>query len=190
MKKITKCRCAWVSNDPLYIEYHDTEWGIAVYDDRLLFELLVLEGMQAGLSWFTILKRRENYRQLFDNFDAKKIIKYQQKKIDALLANPGIIRNKLKVNSIVINAKLFLMLQKKYGSFAKYIWKFVGGKPIQNLRKDISQVPATTEISDDMSKELKKLGFKFVGSTICYAYMQAVGMVNDHTQDCFRYGKK
>jgi len=184
-----KKRCAWVSDDDLYIEYHDKEWGVPQYDDQKLFELLILEGAQAGLSWYTILKKRENYRQSFDQFDAKKISGYTDKKIQELLNNPGIVRNKLKIESTVRNAKIFLDIQKEYGSFKKYIWSFVDGKPIVNKFKALKELPAKTEISDKMSKDLKKRGFNFVGSTICYAFMQAVGMVNDHTVDCFRYNQ-
>jgi DNA-3-methyladenine glycosylase I len=184
---IKQKRCAWVNDDPLYIAYHDKEWGRPIHDEKLLFEFLILEGMQAGLSWITILKKRENYRKAFDNFNAKKIAKYDEKKIAALLENPGIIRNKLKVNSIINNAKALLKLQKESGSFADYIWSFVDGKPIKNHWKSLKQIPTANVISDKMSKDLKKRGFKFVGSTICYAFMQAVGMVDDHTQDCFCY---
>jgi DNA-3-methyladenine glycosylase I len=182
-----KPRCAWATSDELNVKYHDLEWGIPVYDDRLLFEFLILEGAQAGLSWLTILKKRENYRQAFDNFDARVIAKYQAARIEKLLNNPGIIRNRLKIQAAVLNAKAFLKLQDEFGSFSKYIWSFVDGKPILNSWKNLSQVPAKTIISDAMSKDLKKRGFKFVGSTICYAFMQAVGMVNDHTTNCFRY---
>ena len=180
-------RCHWCTKDPLYIAYHDTEWGVPVHDDQLLFEFLILEGMQAGLSWFTILKRRGSFRKAFSNFDPNKIAKYNDKKINLLLANPGIIRNKLKVQSAITNAQAFLKTKKEYGSFSKYIWHFVDGNAIQNHRKNSKEIPATTTISDLMSKDLKKRGFKFVGSTICYAFMQAVGMVNDHVTDCFRY---
>lgn len=182
-----KQRCFWVSDDPLYITYHDKEWGVPVFDDRLLFEFLILEGAQAGLSWLTILKKRDNYRELFDNFEAKIISQYTSKKINSLLANQGIIRNKLKIQAAITNANAFLKIKQEWGSFAKYIWHFVDGKPIQNHWKSIQQVPASTDISDAMSKDLKKRGFKFVGSTICYAFMQAVGMVNDHTENCFLY---
>jgi len=184
-----KTRCEWVGDNELYIQYHDEEWGVPSYDDQHLFEMLILEGAQAGLNWITILKKREGYRKAFNNFDALKISRYTQKKIDKLLQNPDIVRNKLKVNSTVTNAKIFLEIQKEHGSFAEYIWQFVGGKPIKNKWKKLSQVPATTKVSDEMSKALKKRGFKFVGSTICYAYMQAVGMVNDHTLDCACYKK-
>lgn len=180
-------RCAWTTNDPLYLKYHDEEWGEPVHDDRKLFEMLILEGAQAGLSWITILRKRENYLKAFDNFDTKKIAKYDSKKVAQLLQNEGIIRNKLKINAAIQNAKLFLEVQKEFGSFDKYIWQFAGGKPIKNKWKSIKEVPAKTGESDAMSKDLQKRGFKFVGSTICYAFMQAVGMVNDHTVDCFRY---
>ena len=184
-----KKRCAWCGKDPLYIKYHDEEWGVPAHEDRHLFEMINLEGAQAGLSWITILKKRENYKKLFDNFDAIKISKYSENKIEMLLQNPGIVRNKLKVNSVVTNAKAFLKIQKEFGTFDKYIWQFVGGKPIKNKFKTLSDLPTKTEISDAMSKDLKKRGFKFVGSTICYAFMQATGMVNDHTSECFRYKK-
>lgn len=180
-------RCAWCGSDPLYIEYHDKEWGIPVHDDRKLFEMLILEGAQAGLSWITILRKRENYQKAFENFDARKIAKYDSKKIKQLLQNEGIIRNRLKIEAAIINAKLFTEIQKEYGSFDKYIWKFVNGKPIINQRKSLKEIPTKTKESDAMSKDLQKRGFKFVGSTICYAFMQAVGMVNDHTIDCFLY---
>ncbi len=180
-------RCSWANHDQLNIDYHDKEWGVPVHDDRLLFEMLILEGAQAGLSWTTILKKRESYRSAFDNFDATKIAQYDQKKIDELLQNPGIVRNKLKVNAAIVNAKAFLEIQKEFGSFDAYIWSFVNGKPINNAWDSLSQIPASTTESDAMSKALKKRGFKFVGSTICYAFMQAVGMVNDHVVTCFRY---
>lgn len=187
MKKITNKRCSWANSDPLLINYHDHEWGVPIFNDRLLFEFLILEGMQAGLSWITILKKREEYRKCFDNFDAEKISRYNENKIKALLNNPGIIRNKLKINAVVNNAKQFLEVQKEWGTFSKYIWHFVDDRPIQNHWKGQKQVPATTALSDVMSKDLKKRGFKFVGSTICYAFMQAVGMANDHIVECFRY---
>jgi DNA-3-methyladenine glycosylase I len=183
-------RCSWVTDDPIYIAYHDKEWGVPSYDDRLLFEFLILEGAQAGLSWLTILKRRENYRTCFDHFDAVKIARYDEKKSAELLSNPGIIRNKLKIHSVIENAKAYLNIKEERGSFSDYIWQFVNGKPIKNHWKNRKQVPASTIISDKMSKDLKKRGFKFVGSTICYAYMQAVGMVNDHIVDCFRYRER
>ena len=180
-------RCAWVFDDELYIQYHDQEWGVPQYDDRKLFELLILEGAQAGLSWYTILKKRENYRRAFDEFDVKKIAKYDNNKIQGLLNNPGIVRNKLKIESTVRNAKIYLDIQKEYGSFSQYLWSYVDGKPIVNSFNELKELPAKTELSDKISKELKKRGFNFIGSTICYAFMQAVGMVNDHTVDCFRY---
>jgi DNA-3-methyladenine glycosylase I len=182
-----KNRCEWCGTDPLYVKYHDEEWGVPVHDDQKLFEMLILEGAQAGLSWITVLKKRDNYRKAFNDFDAVKISKYSEKKIEKLLMNPGIIRNRLKINSTVENAKAFLKIQKEFGSFDRYIWQFVGGKPIKNKFKTLSDLPAKTEISDAMSKDLMKRGFKFVGSTICYAFMQATGMVNDHVKDCFRY---
>lgn len=184
---MNKTRCIWCKDDPLYTAYHDTEWGVPIYDDRLLFEFLILEGMQAGLSWITVLRKREAFRAAFSNFNAKKIIKYDDHKIDLLLNDAGIIRNKLKINAAIQNANAFLKTQKECGSFSEYIWHFVNGKTIQNHWKNPKQVPAKTDVSDLMSKDLKKRGFKFVGSTICYAYMQAVGIVNDHAADCFRY---
>lgn len=180
-----KTRCAWVNDDPIYIAYHDDEWGIPLYDDQKLFELLLLEGAQAGLSWITVLKKRENYRKAFDKFNAKKIAQYDQDKINELLANPGIIRNKLKVNAFIKNAQAYLKIKQEYGSFADYIWQFVDGKPIHNYWKAHKELPSKNDISDKMAKDLKKRGFTFVGSTICYAFMQASGMVNDHTLDCF-----
>lgn len=188
-KNRIKQRCHWVTDDQIYIDYHDKEWGKPVYDDRLLFEFLILEGAQAGLSWLTILKRRDNYRKAFDNFNAQKIACYTKHKLDTLMKDEGIIRNKLKIASVVQNAKCYLEITHEYGSFADYIWQFVDGKPIKNHRQSSKQIPATTSISDTMSKALKKRGFKFVGSTICYAYMQAVGMVNDHATNCFCYSR-
>lgn len=182
-----KNRCFWVSDDPLYIAYHDTEWGVPVYDDDTLFEFLILETFQAGLSWITVLKKRENFRKAFDNFDYKKIANYTENHIEELLQNEGIIRNKLKVKATITNAQAFLKIQDEFGSFSKYIWGFVNGTPIKNKFKTKQEVPATTQISDTISKDLKKRGFKFVGSTVIYAHMQATGMVNDHTTDCFRY---
>lgn len=179
-------RCKWASNE-LNIPYHDTEWGVPLHDDRALFEFLILEGAQAGLSWDTILRKRENYRAAFDNFDPAKVAKYGDKKVAGLLANEGIIRNKLKIASAISNAKAFLEVQKEFGSFDRYIWGFVGGKPLGNKFKGHGDVPAKTEISDAISKDLKKRGFNFVGSTIIYAFMQATGMVNDHLTSCFRY---
>jgi len=183
-------RCKWVTEDPLYIDYHDTQWGVPVYDDRLLFEMLCLEGAQAGLSWWIILNKREHYKKVFDNFKAEKIINYTEDKLISLMNDKGIVRNKLKINSVVSNAKAFLRVKEKYGSFAKYIWRFVDGKPIINHWEASKDVPVSTEISNKMSKQLKKDGFKFVGTTICYSYMQAVGMVNDHTKECFCYSGK
>lgn len=178
-------RCSWVKLDePIYVKYHDEEWGVPVYDDRKLFEMLCLEGAQAGLSWLTILKRREGYLAAFDQFDAEKIVQYDEEKLEALRNEERIIRNRLKIKSVVTNAESFLAIQKQYGSFSNYIWSFVDGKPLTNSWESSEQVPITTEISDRMSKQLKKDGFKFVGSTICYSYMQAVGMVNDHTTNC------
>jgi DNA-3-methyladenine glycosylase I len=181
-------RCPWVPlDDPLYLDYHDHEWGVPVYDDRLLFEFLTLEGFQAGLSWRTILYKRENFRLAFDNFEAAKIAAYDDEKIAELLANPGIVRNRAKINSAISNASAFLSVQAEFGSFTDYIWQFTGNRPIQNALRDLADYPARTPESDTMSKELLHRGFKFVGSTICYAHMQATGMVNDHTIDCFRY---
>lgn len=184
-----KTRCGWSTNDPLYIKYHDEEWGVPVQDDRKLFEMLILEGAQAGLSWITILRKRENYRKALNNFDTKKISKYDSKKVKQLLQNEGIVRNRLKIAATIQNAKCFIAIQKEFGSFDKYIWQFVNGKPIINNRKSLKEIPTMTKESDAMSKDLKKRGFKFVGSTICYAFMQAVGMVNDHTTECYRYNQ-
>jgi DNA-3-methyladenine glycosylase I len=183
---IERVRCAWARNE-VAIRYHDEEWGVPVHDDPRLFEFLVLEGAQAGLSWDTILKKRENYRLAFDEFDAARIARYQQRKIERLLADPGIVRNRLKIASTVQNARAFLKIQDQAGTFDRYIWQFVDGRPIKNAWKSPAQVPARTPQSDAMSKDLQKRGFNFVGSTICYAFMQAVGMVNDHVVDCFRY---
>jgi len=180
-------RCAWASGDETYERYHDTEWGVPEHDDGKLFEMLILEGTQAGLSWLTVLKRRENYRQAYDGFHPVKISRWDKKKIEALLQDPGIIRNRLKIEAARTNARIFLKIAAEFGSFDEFIWSFVKGSPLCNSWKDISEVPATTPVSDWMSRELKKRGFKFVGSTICYAFMQAVGMVNDHTVDCFRH---
>jgi len=180
-------RCDWANTNPLEVEHHDDEWGVPVHDDRLLFEMLILEGAQSGLSWATILQKRAGYLKAFDNFDAVKIAKYSDKKIEKLLQNPGIVRHKLKINATVENARRFLEVQKEYGSFDAFIWSFVGAKPINNAWKNASDVPSCSPVSDEMSKQLKKKGFKFIGSTTCYAYMQAVGMVNDHLVSCFRY---
>ena len=182
-----KTRCGWVEGIPIFEAYHDTEWGRPVHDDRRLFEMLILEGAQAGLSWLTILKRRESYRKAFDNFEPEKVAAYDDKKIQELLADEGIIRNRLKVNAAVINARLFLKVAEEYGSFDKFIWSYVDDTPIINHPKKLEDIPATTPLSDRISKDLKKMGFKFVGSTIMYAYMQAIGMVCDHTTDCFLY---
>ena len=183
-KKIT--RCGWAQND-LAIRYHDREWGVPQHDDRALFEFLVLEGAQAGLSWDTILRKRENYRAAFDNFDVEKISRYKQRKMDSLMRNEGIVRNRLKILSVTKNAKAFLEVQAEFGSFDRYVWQFVGGKPRVNALKSLQHAPSCTAESDALSKDLKKRGFTFVGSTICYAFMQAVGMVNDHVVTCFRY---
>ena len=181
-----KHRCNWCVGDALYEVYHDEEWGVPVYDDATLFEFLILETFQAGLSWITVLRKRENFRKAFDNFDYKTIAKYGQGKIDALLQDAGIIRNKLKVNATITNAQAFIKIQEEFGSFSKYIWEFVDGVPIKNSWQTLNNVPATTQISDVLSKDLKKRGYKFVGSTICYAFMQACGMVDDHLVDCWR----
>jgi len=179
-----KKRCAWCGDDPLYVQYHDEEWGVPLHDDRRLFEMLTLEGAQAGLSWITVLRKRENYRQAFDQFDPQRVAAYNEQKVLELLANPGIVRNRLKIQSVVKNANGVLALQKEFGSLDRYLWSFVDGKPIQNVRQQRGDVPASTELSDNMSKALKKRGFGFVGTTICYAFMQATGMVNDHMADC------
>lgn len=180
-------RCAWVGNDPLYQEYHDTEWGIPVYDDSKLFEFLILETFQAGLSWITILRKRENFRKVFDQFDYNKIVTYKEDKVEELMQDPGIIRNQLKIRATITNAEAFIKIQKEFGSFSDYIWSFINKEPVINNFATIGELPARTELSDTISKELKKRGFKFVGSTVIYAHMQATGMVNDHTTDCFRY---
>ena len=184
-----KNRCSWCGNDPLYKEYHDIEWGVPVYDDDKLFEFLILETFQAGLSWITILRKRENFRAAFDNFDYEKIANYNEEKFNELINNAGIVRNKLKIKATISNAVAFMEVQKEFGSFSKYIWSFTDGKPIKNKAINLGEVPATTELSDKISKDLKKRGFKFVGSTVIYAHMQATGMVNDHVIDCFRYNE-
>ncbi|HET8837361.1 MAG TPA: DNA-3-methyladenine glycosylase I [Flavobacteriaceae bacterium] len=184
-----KTKCIWCKGDDLYENYHDKEWGVPVYDDKKLFEFLILETFQAGLSWITILRKRENFREAFDDFNYEKIANYSEEKIQELLQNPGIIRNKLKVRAAVSNAKAFMEIQKEFGSFSKYIWKFVDGKAIQNRWKNHQEVPANTPLSDKLSKELKKRGFKFVGTTVIYAHMQATGMVNDHSIECFRHAE-
>jgi DNA-3-methyladenine glycosylase I len=188
MRQQDKARCPWATTE-LYVQYHDTEWGVPVHDDRLLFEFLVLEGAQAGLSWETILKKRENYRRAFDNFDPTVVASYGYKKCLSLLSDSGIVRNRLKIEAAIENAKAFLTVQEAHGGFDEYIWGFVGHEPKQNTWRSIKEVPAKTAESDVMSKDLKRRGFKFVGSTICYAFMQAVGMVNDHLVGCFRHGE-
>jgi DNA-3-methyladenine glycosylase I len=180
-------RCDWADRSELEQSYHDHEWGVEIHDDRTLFEFLVLEGAQAGLSWSTILRKREGYRRAFDNFDARKISQYSENTVSRLLTNPEIIRNRLKINATITNARAFLQVQKEFGSFDRYIWQFVDGKPTQNSWRKMTDIPSSTPESDAMSKDLKKRGFKFIGPTICYAFMQAVGMVNDHVVDCFRY---
>lgn len=182
-------RCAWAGSHELYQAYHDKEWGVPLHDERALFEFLILEGAQAGLSWITVLKKRESYREAFDNFDAARMASYDERKIELLLLNSAIVRNRLKVQSAVINAQKFLAVQDEFGSFDRFIWRFVDGKPQQNNWCTVAEVPASTATSDAMSKELKRRGFKFVGPTICYALMQATGMVNDHTTDCFRHAQ-
>ena len=182
-----RMRCGWCSDDPLYCRYHDSEWGVPLHDDQALFEFLILEGAQAGLSWITILRKRENYRAAFDNFDAVRIARYNASKIESLLQDPGIVRNRLKVGAAVTNAQKFLDVQNEFGSFDAFIWRFVDGKPRQNAWRSLAEIPASTPESDAMSRELKRRGFRFAGSTICYALMQATGMVNDHTTDCFRH---
>jgi DNA-3-methyladenine glycosylase I len=179
-------RCPWAGTDPLYVAYHDTEWGVPNHDDRHLFEMLVLEGAQAGLSWITILRKRQRYREVFDAFDPQKVSRYSERKVVSLLADAGIVRNKLKVNAAIGNARAFLDVQREFGSFDAYLWAFVGGRPTVNAWKTMKEVPARTPASDELSKELQKRGFRFVGSTICYAYMQAVGMVDDHLTECYR----
>lgn len=182
-------RCGWVHDDPLEIAYHDREWGVPLHDDRKLFEFLVLDGFQAGLSWITILRKRENFIAAFDQFDPAIVAEYGPEKQQALMANPGIVRNRLKIQAATTNAQAFLKVQEQFGSFDAYLWNWVDGTPIQNAWPTLDAVPARTELSDAISKDLKKRGFKFVGSVICYAFMQAIGMVNDHTTDCFRYGE-
>jgi len=185
-----KTRCAWCEKDDLYRNYHDTEWGVPVYDDQKIFEFLILETFQAGLSWYTVLAKRENFRKAFDNFDYQKVANYSEEKIELLKQDAGIIRNGLKIKAAVTNAKAFMQVQQEFGTFSDYIWGFVNGKPIDNKHKTLKNVPATTEISDKLSKDLKKRGFKFVGSTVVYAHMQATGMVNDHVEECWTRNKK
>jgi DNA-3-methyladenine glycosylase I len=182
-------RCAWAGGDPIYRRYHDEEWGVPVHDDRRLFEFLILEGAQAGLSWITILRKRDAYRAAFDNFHPARVARYDRRRIERLMRNPGLVRNRLKIESAVTNARAFIAVQREFGSFAGYVWRFVGGRPKVNHWRTPRQVPARTTESDALSKDLRRRGFRFVGSTICYAYMQAVGMVNDHTVNCFRYRK-
>lgn len=180
-------RCAWAETHPLYVEYHDREWGTPLHDDRLLFEFLVLEGAQAGLSWLTILKKRENYRRAFDGFDVTRIARYGARQVRRLLADEGIVRNRRKIEATIANARAFLAVRREFGSFDRYVWAFVGGRPLHNAWRAVREVPARSEISDALSEDLKKRGFSFVGSTICYAHMQATGMVNDHLVSCFRH---
>lgn len=182
-------RCPWANSDPLYIAYHDKEWGVPEHDDRKLFEKLILEGFQAGLSWLTILKKRENFRRVFENFDPEKMAGFDQRKIQAVLADPGIVRNRLKIEAAVQNARAFLEVQNKYGSFDAYVWQFVDGRPIQNAWRRVEEIPAQSKKSRAMSQDMQKHGFKFVGPTICYAFMQSMGLVNDHLVDCFRYSQ-
>jgi DNA-3-methyladenine glycosylase I len=189
MRKKAAKRCPWCLSDPLYTEYHDREWGVPVHDDRKWFEFLLLEGVQAGLSWFLILKKRENYRRAYDGFDFEKIARYGEKKIARLLADPGLVRNRAKIRASVNNARAFIKIREEFGSFDSYIWPFVGNKPLRNRWRSMEQLPARTDLSDALSKDLVRRGFKFVGSTIIYAHMQATGMVNDHLVGCFRYKK-
>lgn len=189
MNKEEKIRCGWAGDIPIYVDYHDNEWGRPVHDETKLFEMLVLEGMQAGLSWITILKKREAFREAFDGFDPKKVARYDEVKFQELMANDKIIRNRLKINAAINNAKLFLEVEKQYGSFDQFIWKYVDGAPVIGHWKSLKEVPAFTPLSDRISKDLKSMGFKFVGSTIIYSFMQAVGMVNDHIMECFVYGE-
>jgi DNA-3-methyladenine glycosylase I len=186
---MNKTRCDWCGNDPLYVAYHDTEWGVPVYDDAKLFEFLILETFQAGLSWITVLRKRENFRRAFEGFDYKKIAKYKEAKFEELLQDAGIIRNRLKIKATISNAVAFMEVQEEFGSFSTYIWSFTNYKPLKNKWESLNEIPATTELSDAISKDLKKRGFKFVGSTVLYAHMQATGMVNDHVMNCFRYSE-
>ena len=185
----TLSRCAWAKGE-MYEAYHDRDWGVPIHDDRSLFEFLILEGAQAGLSWITILKKRDRYRRVFDDFDASKVARYDARKVERLLADPGIVRNRLKIHAAVKNAQAFLAVREEFGSFDAYVWRFVGGRPIQTARRSLKEVPARSVESDALSRDLLKRGFKFVGSTICYAFMQAVGMVDDHTTDCFKRKQK
>ncbi len=186
---VKKTRCRWAGDDPLYITYHDTEWGVPLHDDRKLFEFLILEGAQAGLSWITILKKRQNYRKAFQNFNPRKVAGFNSARVKKLLSDPGIVRNRLKIEAAILNANAFLTVQKEFGTFDAFIWQFVNGTPMRNAWKTLDEIPSKTEESEHMSRHLKKRGFRFVGSTICYAFMQAVGMVNDHTVDCYRYSE-
>jgi DNA-3-methyladenine glycosylase I len=189
VKTRARTRCGWCGSDPLYVAYHDREWGVPLRDDRALFELLVLEGAQAGLSWITILRKRERYRQVFDGFDARRVARYDRRKVATLLRDPGIVRNRAKVEGTVTSARAFLAVVKEHGSFTRYVWSFVGGKPMRNDRASLRDVPAETEESHAMSRDLKRRGFKFCGPTICYAFMQAAGLVDDHVRECFRHRK-
>lgn len=189
MANASPCRCGWVHEDPIEVAYHDREWGVPLHDDQTLFEFLILDGFQAGLSWLTILRKRENFRQAFDQFDPAIVANYEATKHEALMQNAGIIRNRLKIQAATTNAQAFLKVQAEFGSFDAYVWHWVKGTPIQNAWPTLNAVPARTELSDAISKDLKKRGFKFAGSVICYAFMQAIGMVNDHTVDCFRHGE-
>ncbi|GFO61958.1 DNA-3-methyladenine glycosylase [Geomonas silvestris] len=189
MTEIQRLRCGWAGSDPLYVSYHDLEWGEPVHDDRLLFEFLILEGAQAGLSWITILRKRPAYRAAFAGFDPEQVARFGEGDLARLLADPGVVRNRLKLNSAISNARSFLAVQQEFGSFDSYLWRFVDGVPRQNAWRSLSEVPASTSTSDALSRDLKRRGFNFVGSTICYAFMQAVGMVNDHTVDCFRWSE-
>ena len=190
MEKTEKKRCSWAGTDSLYSSYHDNEWGVPLHDDRRLFEMLVLEGMQAGLSWLTVLKKREAFRKAFAGFDIDAVMNFDEKRVESLLEDKGIIRNRLKIMSAIANAHAFRQVQEKHGSFDAFIWSYVNGRPIINSFASLEEVPARTSLSDQISKDLKKLGFSFVGSTIVYAYMQSIGMVNDHTADCFLYGRE
>ncbi|HEY1092978.1 MAG TPA: DNA-3-methyladenine glycosylase I [Rhodocyclaceae bacterium] len=187
MKDKSVGRCSWCGDDPLYVAYHDEEWGKPCHDERMLFELLILEGAQAGLSWITVLRKRESYRQAFDNFDVEKIARYTDRDVERLMNDPGIVRNRLKINATITNARAYLKLREEFGGLDAYLWRFVGGKPLQPKRRGMGEVPAKTDVSDALSKDLGKRGFKFVGSTICYAYMQAIGMINDHIATCPQY---
>ena len=182
-------RCSWAGTDPVYIDYHDREWGVPMHDERTLFEMLILDGAQAGLSWIPILKKRDNYRSAFDNFDAHKMARYGERKVSALLNDPGIVRNRLKIGAAINNARMLLELQEQEGSLNEFLWRYVDGKPIINARRSIKDIPPRTPLSDTISRDLSRRGFKFVGPTICYAFMQAMGMVNDHTVNCFRYAE-